>query len=140
MSDAERHPPLHGDVRHGPQSAAALASDRISVTSSGRHTAGDDDWRVEALIDRLPDRLRRTVRSLRQPSRRWLRMLAGLLLILGGLLAVLPILGLWMLPLGLVLLAEDVPALRSLRSRLLDWIERRHPAWLQPDERRPDRT
>ncbi|MBV8697623.1 MAG: hypothetical protein JOZ76_21245 [Bradyrhizobium sp.] len=110
------------------------------VTTSGRHTAGADDWRIEALIDRLPQRLRPTLRSLRQPSRRWLRIPAGLLLIVGGLLSVLPVLGLWMLPLGLVLLAEDVPVLRSLRCRLLDWIERRHPAWLRPDEHRHDRS
>ena len=44
----------------------------------------------------------------------------------------LPILGLWMLPLGLLLLAEDVPLLKSARTRILDWIERRHPNWLVP--------
>jgi hypothetical protein len=32
-----------------------------------------------------------------------------------------------MLPLGLALLAEDLPVLRSWRSRFLDWVERRHP-------------
>jgi hypothetical protein len=132
MSDAARHPPIHGDARGRERSAAMLVS--ASVTTSGQRTAGNDDWRVGALIDRLPHRLRPTLRSLRQPSRRWLRIPAGVLLIVGGLLAVLPVLGLWMLPLGLVLLAEDVPILRSLRSRLLDWIERRHPAWLQPDQ------
>jgi hypothetical protein len=36
-----------------------------------------------------------------------------------------------MLPLGLVLLAEDVPLLRRARDRLLDWIERRRPQWVQ---------
>ncbi|HTO65507.1 MAG TPA: hypothetical protein VMM15_30125 [Bradyrhizobium sp.] len=138
MSDAERHPSIHGDVRYSPRSAAALVNGRTMLTSSGRHPAGD--WRVEALIDRLPQRLRPTLRSLRQPSRRWLRIPAGFLLILGGLLAVLPVLGLWMLPLGLVLLAEDVAVLRSLRSRLLDLIERRHPAWLQPDEQPRDQA
>jgi hypothetical protein len=54
---------------------------------------------------------------------------AGLLLILGGLLF-LPILGIWMLPLGLLLLAEDLPVLRSCRSRILDLIERHlHSGW-----------
>jgi hypothetical protein len=38
-----------------------------------------------------------------------------LLLILGGLLSFLPILGIWMLPLGLLLLAEDLPVLRFWR-------------------------
>jgi hypothetical protein len=52
---------------------------------------------------------------------------AGLLLILGGLLSFLPILGIWMLPLGLLLLAEDLPVLRSWRSRILDLIEHHRP-------------
>jgi hypothetical protein len=55
-----------------------------------------------------------------------------MLLICGGLLGFLPILGFWMLPLGLLLLAEDVPPLKSARTRILDWIERRHPNWLVP--------
>ena len=48
------------------------------------------------------------------------------------LLAFLPVLGVWMLPVGLALLAEDVPAFRSARSKVLDWIERRRPQWLSP--------
>ncbi len=57
-------------------------------------------------------------------------MPAAALLICGGLVSFLPIFSLWMLPLGLALLSEDVPPLRSARSRVLDWIERRHPHWL----------
>jgi hypothetical protein len=44
-----------------------------------------------------------------------------------------------MLPIGLVLLAEDVKLLRSLRSGLLDWVERRRPHWLS-GPRLPDRS
>jgi hypothetical protein len=51
------------------------------------------------------------------------------LLIAGGLLSFLPILGLWMLPLGAVLLSDDLSSLRSWRTRLLDWMERRYPRW-----------
>ena len=98
--------------------------------SSFSNEAANDDHRLAKLIDRLPTSLAATVRYLRQPSGRWFRIPAGLLLILGGLLSFLPILGIWMLPLGLLLLAEDLPALRSWRSRVLDWIERRHPEWL----------
>jgi hypothetical protein len=91
--------------------------------------AGDDP-RLAILIDRLPASLATIVRFLRLPSGRWLRIPAGLLLICGGFLSFLPILGIWMLPLGFLLLAEDLPMLRSWRSRILDWIERRHPEWL----------
>jgi hypothetical protein len=89
-----------------------------------------DDWRLEMLIDRLPRRMGTAVRFLRRPSGRWLRIPAGSLLITGGILSFLPILGIWMLPLGLALLAEDLSVLRSWRSRTLDWIEWRHPRWL----------
>jgi hypothetical protein len=87
------------------------------------------DHRLERLIDRLPRFLRSSVRRLRQPSLIWLRIPAGILLIAGGLLSFLPILGLWMLPLGAMLLSDDLSALRSWRTRLLDWMERRYPRW-----------
>ena len=86
---------------------------------------------IERLIDRLPRRLKSAVQWLRRPSSRWVRIPAGILLIGGGLLSLLPVFGLWMLPLGLVLLAEDVALLRRGRDRLLDWVERRRPHWLQ---------
>ncbi len=94
---------------------------------------GDDHARerqLELLIRRLPDRLQRAVRWLRRPSARWARIPAGLLLILGGVFSILPILGLWMLPLGLVLLAEDVTLLRRGTDRILSWIERHRPHWM----------
>jgi hypothetical protein len=89
-----------------------------------------DDWRLERLLNRLPKRVRSTVRFVRQPSARWLRIPTGVLLTVGGTLWFLPIAGLWMLPIGLALLADDVPPLRSLRSRTLDWVEHHRPVWL----------
>ena len=37
----------------------------------------------------------------------------SILLILGGIFSFLPVLGLWMLPLGLLLIAQDVPLLQK---------------------------
>jgi hypothetical protein len=85
--------------------------------------------RIERLIARLPPWLGRLVRWLRKPSSRWLRIPLGILLCLGGLLWILPFLGLWMLPLGLLLLAEDLPPLKRASARLLAWLERRYPHW-----------
>jgi FtsH-binding integral membrane protein len=93
--------------------------------------AAHRERRLGQLIDRLPKSWRSTARWLRQPSQRWLRMCVGTLLIIGSLLSVLPLFGLWMLPLGLVLLAEDVPVLRRATDRVLEWIERRRPHWLR---------
>ena len=99
------------------------------------HAMSADERRLEQLIDRLPSSCRSTIRALRRPSGRWLRVPAGVLLTIGGLLGFLPIVGFWMLPIGLALIADDVLLLRSLRSRILDWIERRHPNWLAPRTR-----
>ena len=89
------------------------------------------EWRIEQLIRHLPDRVQRMVRWLRRPSSRWARIPSGVLLMIGGCLAILPVLGLWMLPLGMVLLAEDVQMLRRLTGRSLAWLERRRPNWFQ---------
>lgn len=51
-----------------------------------------------------------------------LRISVGLLLILGGFLGALPILGFWMLPLGLILLSVDFPwAKRAHLSLVVMW-------------------
>jgi hypothetical protein len=92
------------------------------------------EHRVEVLIKRLPYRLQTAVRWLSRPSSRWLRIPTGSLLIAGSLLSILPIFGVWMLPAGLVLLAQDVPPLRRSRDRILDWIERRRPDWFITDQ------
>src|SRR5262249_35510748 len=105
-----------------------------AVTDQRAAASGDmagGDPRLDALVGRLPSRVSGTVSYLLKPSSRWVRLPAGALLIVGGVLSFLPVLGIWMLPLGLSLLAEDVPALRSSRSRVLDWIERRKPHWLE---------
>jgi hypothetical protein len=87
-------------------------------------TAKDWDARVDHLSTKLPPRGRRVVDWLREPSRRWLRLVAAVLLILGGCLSILPVLGLWMLPLGLALLAQDVPALKVPLEVVARWVER----------------
>ena len=87
----------------------------MSAGDRGREAEDDEsarERRIELLIQRLPRGFQPKVRWLRRPSARLARIAAGVLLILGGLLFFLPILGLWMLPLGLLLLAEDIKPLR----------------------------
>ncbi len=85
------------------------------------------DRHFEWIADRLPEKAGRFVRWLREPSSRWVRIPLALLLIVGGILSFLPILGVWMLPLGLLLIAQDVPFLQPPLARALGWIERK---WL----------
>jgi len=55
------------------------------------------------------------------PASRLLRILLGTGLIAGGLFAFLPVLGLWMLPLGAMVLSIDLPPVRRLRRRIEVW-------------------
>lgn len=81
------------------------------------------DRQIEQLEKELPESVRRTVRWLRAPASRWARIPAGVILILLGLVGFLPVLGFWMAPLGLLLLAHDIPFLRRPARFLLIWIE-----------------
>ena len=74
----------------------------------------------EARLARLYARLGRQIPAAagflawaRKPSARLLRIPIGVLLVFGGIFSILPILGLWMLPLGLLLLAIDFPPLQT---------------------------
>lgn len=73
-----------------------------------------------ARLARLYARLGRKVPTLApflawstQPSVRLVRLPLGVVLIIGGIFSFLPILGAWMLPLGLMLMAIDVPPLQT---------------------------
>ena len=59
------------------------------------------------------------------PASRIVRIAIGTMLILGGLLGFLPVLGFWMVPLGLLVLSVDLPIVRRWRRRFELWWERR---------------
>lgn len=80
------------------------------------------------LESKLPLKVARFFAWVRRPSSRLIRIPLGLLLIVGGILSFLPVLGLWMLPLGLMLIAQDIPFLQGPIVRLLNWMERK---WLE---------
>ena len=116
---------------------SALCDERRAVHNRSTNTLSrlppPADDILERLLARVPSRaFRGAIRWLRRPSSRWARIPAGVLLIVGGGLSILPLLGIWMLPLGLFLLADDVPLLQRGRGRILDWIVRRRPHWLAP--------
>lgn len=94
---------------------------------SSRPGAQPDDDEAEAYIrariERLPPPLRDAAHGLRRPGARWLRRAIGVLLMLCGVLWFLPLLGFWMLPLGLFLIAEDLPASKRRLARLLMRVE-----------------
>jgi len=52
---------------------------------------------------------------------RWIRIPLGTFLVLGGIFGALPVLGFWMLPLGLILLSVDFPWARRALAHLKLW-------------------
>ncbi len=109
--------------------AICYSGARLSGKAGKANMSGQLDFFIQLnrFEDRLPVRIARASRYLRRPEARAYRMPSAVLLTLGGMAGFLPILGFWMLPLGLLLLAVDVPRLRNPMARLLDWIERRWP-------------
>ncbi|GAB4237443.1 MAG: hypothetical protein Kow0032_23270 [Methyloligellaceae bacterium] len=71
--------------------------------------------------------------TLTLPRSRIARIIIGILLIIGGLLGFLPVVGFWMIPLGLMVLSADLPLLRRLRRRV-------QRAWGRWRRRREERT
>jgi len=60
---------------------------------------------------------------LRKPSSFAARLAVAVLLIVGGIFSFLPVLGFWMLPLGLLLIAQDIPFLQKPLVKALAWVE-----------------
>ncbi len=92
--------------------------------------------RTAARLRRQFDRLRKaaprfdaTIRWLQARRARLVRVPLALFLIVGGIFSVLPFLGLWMLPLGLMLLAIDLPFLQGPVAALIVRARRRIDIW-----------
>jgi hypothetical protein len=65
--------------------------------------------------------VRRHFQRLKNHPNHWLRKAVGILFVIGGMLGFLPVLGYWMIPVGLALLAVDWPWARRLSRRLTSW-------------------
>ncbi len=69
------------------------------------------------------------------PHRPLPRMLLGAAMVLGGLVGFLPVLGFWMVPVGLAILAIDFPPVRRFQRRMTvrfgNWLHRRWPGLAQ---------
>ena len=85
------------------------------------------DTAMKRLKERLPRAAGAGLHYLLDSSP-WVRVPPALALIVGGALGFLPVLGFWMAPLGLVLLAQDVPPLRRPIGKAVNWADRKWPA------------
>jgi hypothetical protein len=77
---------------------------------------------LDKLARRLPQWAARLIHWLQAPAARWVRIPVAVALIGGGIVGFLPVLGFWMIPLGLAVLALDVPFLRRPLGKALAWL------------------
>jgi purine-cytosine permease-like protein len=68
--------------------------------------------------------LQRWFNKLKHGEHHWTRKIVGVLLVIFGLLGFMPVIGFWMIPLGLALLAVDFPVIRRFNQRALRGWER----------------
>lgn len=91
------------------------------------------EQRLHRLLNKLerwlPQFGARLLAFLRRPGARLIRVPLGILLVVGGLLSFLPVLGIWMLPLGLLLLAIDLPFLQRPVGFSVLYGQRKYTTW-----------
>ena len=101
------------------------------------------DRAFRGLERETPDTIAHILRWLRDPKSRWIRLPLGILCIIASFFWFLPVVGLELLPIGLLLIAEDVPFLRRPAARMMLWLEekwvrlrRRYREWKRARRRR----
>ena len=120
--------PASGRSLYRSPSGGTWPRERVTMADDGGREL---DRAFEGLEEEVPDCVSRAIRWLRDPKARWIRLPVGVLFILGSLLWFLPVLGIEMLPIGLLLIAQDVPFLRRPGGRAMLWLERKWVALRQ---------
>ena len=95
------------------------------------------DRAYDVLENETPDRVSRAIHWLRSPKSRWVRLPLGILFIAAGFLGpILPVVGLELVPIGLMLVAQDVPFLKKPVGKAMLWLEHK---WIDFRNRRRER-
>jgi 4-alpha-glucanotransferase len=114
--------PDHENPGNRPSQKTVDASKNESEESD-KTDAQKLDAIVEKYAVKIPRPLGRFIRWMRKPELRWLRLIAGILFIICGFVGFLPILGFWMVPLGLIILAQDSKWLQRPTLKAINWLE-----------------
>ena len=80
---------------------------------------------MDRFHNHVPSLVGHNLNRLRGKRAIWVRVLTGVALIGAWGLLPLPIVGIWMLPVGLALLAHDIPTMRAPIARLLHFTNRK---------------
>lgn len=98
------------------------------------------DQAYDNLERETPDWMCRGIRWMRHPGARRVRLPLGVALVIGGFLGFLPVLGFEFIPIGLLLIAQDLPVMRKPVAEATLWLEHRWMALRRWWERRHGRS
>ena len=113
-----------GTLRVEPRVGSCLDLLMADQTPDAKPTPNLDE-ELDQMQARVPHRVSKVMEKVRSPSARPYRIPVGIALTVGGVVGFLPILGFWMIPLGLAVLAQDVPVIRPPLARAVAWINRK---------------
>jgi hypothetical protein len=119
LGPAHQRPNGGASFLHRIASTKVEGANRMTVRSKPRDEL---EQAFDKLANETPDSVTRAILWLRTPRARWVRIPLGVFCILASFLWFLPVLGIWLLPLGLLLVAQDVPALRKPVGRMILWL------------------
>lgn len=122
----------HDKAQHVGQIEREIEGGMPTAKASARTVRRELNLYLDAIGKYLPARFCRMLIRLRRPTRWPARVGVSLLLVVGGLLSFLPVLGLWMLPLGLIIISQDLPILQRPLLRMFQWADRWTKAWRRP--------
>jgi len=112
------------DYKDEKRSPETLGTSRQAATKEVDKTDAQKlDAIVEKYVDKIPKPLGRFIQWMRKPELRWLRLIVGVLFVIFGFVGFLPILGFWMVPLGLIILAQDSKWLQRPTLKAITWLE-----------------
>jgi hypothetical protein len=94
----------------------------VAAMASKRSGKDELDQAFEKFERETPDFLTRAILWLRRPDARKVRLPLGILFIIASFLWFLPVLGIELLPIGVLLVAQDVPFLRAPVGRMALWL------------------
>jgi hypothetical protein len=120
---------VHGKACSRPRAGAAIAAQAFTLfllmTVRDKQAL---DRALDELQRQVPDPICRAIRWLRNRRARFVRVPLGLLCIAASFFWFLPVIGIELLPIGLMLVAIDVPVLQGPVARATLWLERK---WLR---------
>lgn len=79
----------------------------------------EDETPASEAAEPKPRTIRLFGREFAMPRSRGMRIGIGVLLVLGGIVGFLPVLGFWMIPLGIIVLSYEIAHVRRLRRKMV---------------------